>query len=73
MDDRRAIHRLWHGAVRKIREIAFTPRKIIAEKISSVIEFELLLDDQKLIGTDVIKWSPEGGFKALRAYLYSLN
>jgi dTDP-glucose pyrophosphorylase len=57
----------------KFAKLAFTPRKIVAEETSSVIEFELFLDEQKLVGTDVIEWSPEGRIQALRAYLYGIG
>jgi ketosteroid isomerase-like protein len=49
--------------------LAFTPRRVVAEADASVIEFELLLSDDRLIGTDVIEWS-DGRIAALRAYLY---
>jgi dTDP-glucose pyrophosphorylase len=56
----------------KFSILSFAPRKIIAEERVSVIEFELSLDQQQLIGTDVIEWRG-GQIHALRAYLYPVS
>jgi hypothetical protein len=44
--------------------------RIVAERELSVIEFELFLDGQRLIGTDVICWTPDHRIASLDAYLY---
>ncbi|WP_163131640.1 hypothetical protein [Agarivorans sp. Alg241-V36] len=36
----------------------------------SVIEFELVLDGKKLVGTDIIKWNNELKMEEMKAYLY---
>lgn len=54
------------------KKLSFKARNIVVEGNNSVIEFELQLDDLKLVGTDFIEWQGNK-IKALRAYLYKAN
>jgi len=47
--------------------------RIVVEPEQSVIEFELVIDGQRLIGTDVICWTPDRRIASLDAYLYPVS
>jgi hypothetical protein len=51
-------------------DLKFISRKIIVDSHSSVIEFELILGEQRLIGADIIKWNDDNQMISLNAYLH---
>lgn len=53
----------------KYPDLSFEPRKVIGDTSNSMIEFELVVGDRRLIGVDVIEWNGRR-MEALRAYLY---
>ncbi|EOV6246649.1 TPA: hypothetical protein I7291_09370 [Vibrio parahaemolyticus] len=53
------------------QSMAFRARNIyVTSDSESVIEFELIIDGTKLVGTDVIEWSSTLLIQQMRAYLY---
>ncbi|EOD80108.1 hypothetical protein D515_00678 [Grimontia indica] len=62
------------GIFDSVGDISFTAKNIIVSNNAfSVIEFELIIDGTKLIGTDVITWNTEGLMTKMDAYLYEKN
>ncbi|OMO31699.1 hypothetical protein BH582_12180 [Vibrio sp. 10N.222.47.A9] len=43
------------------------------ENFYSIIEFELIIDGKKIVGTDVIKWNKKLQMEEMKAYLYENN
>ena len=70
LEGREAIMEFVSGLFAKTSQFSFRPVRIVAERELSVIEFELVLDGQRLIGTDVIWWTPDHRIASLDAYLY---
>lgn len=70
LEGREAIMEFVSGLFAKTSELSFRPVRVVAERGQSVIEFELILDGQRLIGTDVICWTPGHRIASLDAYLY---
>ncbi len=64
-----AIRDFLTGLFASVKKINFIEKNILVDGEKSVIEFELQIDDQRYIGTDVIQWQA-GKISALRAYLY---
>lgn len=57
-----------------VDEINFSAKNIIVSNNAfSVIEFELIIDGTRLIGTDVITWNSDGLMTTMDAYLYEKN
>ncbi|ATF09109.1 nuclear transport factor 2 family protein [Candidatus Enterovibrio altilux] len=57
-----------------VRSISFKAKNIIVSNNAfSVIEFELIIDGLKLIGTDVIVWNSDGLMIKMNAYLHEKN
>lgn len=50
-------------------KLNFTDNNIFIDKDTTIIEFSLTLNEQQLVGTDIIKWK-NNKILALRAYLY---
>ncbi|MDA9230951.1 nuclear transport factor 2 family protein [Rickettsiales bacterium] len=49
--------------------LSFVDKNIFIDQNTSIIEFEIALNEKKLVGVDLIEW--DGSFiKELRAYLY---
>lgn len=56
------------------KTLSFTALKIYqTEDMHSIIEFELVVDGTKLVGTDVIQWNDELQMEEMKAYLYEKN
>jgi dTDP-glucose pyrophosphorylase len=52
-------------------ELSFIEKNIhVTDELCSIIEFELEIDNQKFIGTDVIQWNTELLMLNMNAYLY---
>lgn len=51
-------------------ELSFKEHNIIVDSKYSVIEFELTLNDKRLVGTDVITWDNQNKMVSMHAYLY---
>ncbi|WP_372768509.1 nuclear transport factor 2 family protein [Pseudoalteromonas sp.] len=54
-------------------QLSFTAKNIIVDSNISLIEFELTLNDEKLVGTDLIKWNNDNKMIQMDAYLYGLD
>jgi dTDP-glucose pyrophosphorylase len=52
---------------------AFRPLRVIAELEISVIEFELILGSEKLVGADIVRWTSDNRIASIDAYLYEAN
>ncbi|WED22018.1 nuclear transport factor 2 family protein [Vibrio sp. JC009] len=62
------------GIFNNVRELSFSSKNIfITGELQSIIEFELIVDGQTLIGTDVIQWNKELEMVSMDAYLYEVN
>jgi dTDP-glucose pyrophosphorylase len=70
---REAIMEFVSGLFAKTSALTFIPVRIVAEPEQSVIEFELALDGQRLVGTDVIRWTHGHQIASLDAYLCSVS
>jgi dTDP-glucose pyrophosphorylase len=70
LSGREAIMDFVSGLFAKTTELSFRPVSIVAEIGQSVIEFELGLDGQRLVGADVISWTPDRRIISLDAYVY---
>ena len=70
LSGREAIMDFVSGLFATTAELSFRPLRIIAELEQSAIEFELRLDGQRLVGADVIRWTPNQRIASLNAYVY---
>ena len=70
LSGREAIMEFVSGLFSQTAELSFQPRRIIAELEQSVIEFELALDDQRLVGADIIRWTTDHHIASVDAYIY---
>lgn len=55
-----------------IESLKFEEKRILTEESTSVIEFHLIIDGKKFVGTDIIQWN-DGRIISLDAYLYEVN
>ncbi len=63
-----------NGIFSNVRKLSFLASDIyIPNETTSIIEFELYIDDKKLIGTDVIKWNEEKLMVGMKAYLFEID
>lgn len=56
------------GIFKSCTHLSFKAKNIYQDNQTSIIEFDLTLDDVTLSGTDIIEWK-ENKMKELRAYL----
>ncbi len=50
--------------------LKFSSQAIIVDNNKSIIEFELILGETRLVGTDVIQWNDDNKMITMNAYLY---
>ncbi|EGQ8146788.1 nuclear transport factor 2 family protein [Vibrio parahaemolyticus] len=68
---KKVIYSYVKGVFDSAKDINFYAKNIyVTDELKSVIEFELLIDDAKLVGVDVLEWTPKLLIRELRAYLY---
>jgi dTDP-glucose pyrophosphorylase len=70
LEGRNAIMEFVSDLFTKTSDLSFRPVRIVAEPEQSVLEFELVLDGQRLVGTDVICWTKESRVGSIHAYFY---
>ena len=54
----------------QVSNLEFSARNIFLDNTTTIIEFNLKLDDKNLQGVDIIEWTMDEKIKELRAYLY---
>lgn len=53
-------------------ELSFEKKSILVDQNTSVLEFQLQLNESNFIGVDIIEWE-DSKIKSLKAYLYQTN
>lgn len=69
-----AIYNYVQGIFNEAKSLEFISKNTyVAGEYISIIEFELRINDLRLVGTDVIEWNPQFTIKEIRAYLHEVQ